>query len=83
MGILYQKMGKYREAVEVYDKAIENDPQNAKAYYNKGTVYQNKLKDYAKAGEAHQVVNLSNESMRLVCVYIPALPKENIRKLRG
>lgn len=38
---------------------------------------------YAKAGEAHQVVNKSNESMRLVCIYIPALPQENIEKIRS
>jgi len=37
---------------------------------------------YASAGEKHQVVNESNETMRLVCVYVPALPAQSVRKLR-
>jgi quercetin dioxygenase-like cupin family protein len=38
---------------------------------------------YAKAGEEHQCVNESNETMRLVCIYIPALPDEVIQKIRS
>lgn len=38
---------------------------------------------YAKAGKEHQCVNKSNETMRLVCIYIPALPEESIKKIRN
>jgi len=38
---------------------------------------------YASAGEEHQIVNESNETMRLLCVYIPALPDEVIAKFKG
>jgi quercetin dioxygenase-like cupin family protein len=37
---------------------------------------------YAKAEEEHQVVNESNETMRLVCIYIPALPEDKVKKIR-
>ncbi len=38
---------------------------------------------YAKAGEKHQCVNESNETMRLICIYIPALPEQIIQKIRS
>jgi len=38
---------------------------------------------YAKAGEQHQCVNESNETMRLICIYIPGLPEETITKIRS
>ena len=34
---------------------------------------------YAKAGEYHQIVNESPESMKLVCFYIPGLPEEAVK----
>lgn len=34
---------------------------------------------YAVAGEEHQLVNESHETMKLICVYIPALPEEAVK----
>jgi quercetin dioxygenase-like cupin family protein len=33
---------------------------------------------YARAQEEHQVVNESHETMKLICMYIPALPTEMV-----
>jgi tetratricopeptide (TPR) repeat protein len=33
---------KYKEAIENYDKAIQYDPRNIKAYNNKGILFEDK-----------------------------------------
>jgi mannose-6-phosphate isomerase-like protein (cupin superfamily) len=38
---------------------------------------------YARADENHQIVNESNETMRIVCVFLPALSEEKIKELEG
>lgn len=37
---------------------------------------------YAKAGLKHQCVNQSPETMKMACIYIPALPEEIVAKIR-
>ena len=50
-------LGKYKEAIENYDKAIELNPQYADAYYNRGNAeldlskYKEAIEDYNKAIE--------------------------------
>ena len=34
-------MKKHQKAIEFFDKAIESDPSNSKAYNNKGIAYNN------------------------------------------
>ncbi|MBT4288569.1 MAG: cupin domain-containing protein [Deltaproteobacteria bacterium] len=38
---------------------------------------------YAKAEKKHQCVNESPETMRMACIYIPALPEELVKKIRS
>jgi tetratricopeptide (TPR) repeat protein len=38
----YGKKGQYDEAISDYTKALEIDPKDAWAYYNRGNVYQKK-----------------------------------------
>lgn len=36
---------------------------------------------YAPANVEHDCVNLSNETMKLLCVYLPALPQQTVEQL--
>ena len=47
-GISLDNLGKYNEAIEYYDKALEIDPENAEALNNKGVA----LDDLGKYNEA-------------------------------
>ena len=47
-GFVYNDMGKYKEAIEDYAKALEIDPENAAAYNNRGFAY-NDMGEYSKA----------------------------------
>jgi len=49
-GVAYRGLKDYKKAIEDYDKAIEINPQYAKAYNNRGVAY-GKLKEYKKAIE--------------------------------
>ena len=46
-------LGKYNEAVEVYDQAIKVNPHFAGAHYSKGVVLDNHLGNYKGAIEAY------------------------------
>ena len=35
-GVALYKLGKFNEAILMYDRAIQINPKNAEAYYNKG-----------------------------------------------
>ena len=56
-GVALGYLGKYDEAIQAYDKAIEIDPQHAAAWNNKGIV----LYDQGKYNEALQAYNKSLE----------------------
>lgn len=56
MGVEYQSMGNYSEAIMAYDKAIEVNPQNAEVWYNKGTSLDS-LGKYEEAVEAYEKSN--------------------------
>src|SRR5579859_2188274 len=47
-GFAYKRGGKYQEAIEAYNHAIQIDPRYAAAYNNRGNTYC-ELKEYAKA----------------------------------
>ena len=40
-GLALDNLGRYEEAIKYYDKAIELDPNNADAWYNKGLLLVN------------------------------------------
>ena len=54
---MYGDLGQYERAIQDYDEAIRLNPQNAKAYYNRGSAYGRIGKsieaerDFAKAKE--------------------------------
>ena len=50
----YQQRGRHPEAIREFDKAIYNDPGNARAYNGKG-VSCDKLKDYARAVKSYEM----------------------------
>ena len=56
-GLALYELGKYKEAIQCYDKAIDIDPDDADAYYNKGCAldsleqYKEVIKYYDKAIE--------------------------------
>ena len=52
-GINYWKMGAYAKAVDVYQQAIDIDPNFKEAHYNLGIACWN-LREYAKAVDAYQ-----------------------------
>ena len=56
-GIALQEQGKYDEAVQAYNKAIEIDPQHASAWTNKGVA----LADQSEYDEAIQAYNKAIE----------------------
>ncbi|MFH0997490.1 MAG: tetratricopeptide repeat protein [Pseudomonadota bacterium] len=45
LGILYQRMGQPRQAIQSFEKAVAADPKNEKARFNKGYVLLNDMKD--------------------------------------
>ncbi len=47
--LIYDNMGRYREAVEEYRKALKQKPDDADTHYNLGIVYDNHIKDKEKA----------------------------------
>lgn len=51
LGDLLVKWGQYAEAVEVYRKRIQLDPENGTAHFDLGLVYLDKLQKYAEAVE--------------------------------
>ena len=62
MGVAYRAKGNYDKAIECYQKAIELNPDLAKAYYNMGVAYYAKgnfdqtiecLQKAARLGDAH------------------------------
>jgi mannose-6-phosphate isomerase-like protein (cupin superfamily) len=38
---------------------------------------------YARANENHQIVNESNETMRIACFFMPALPEQDVKEFEG
>jgi len=56
-GVVYSSKGEYDRAILVYNKAIENDPGKAAAYFNRGVTYydngeyERAILDYTKAIE--------------------------------
>ncbi len=56
-GIALYKLGKYQEAITSYDKAIEIDPNYAKAWHNKGLA----LKKQGNHIEAEQCFKIAKE----------------------
>ncbi len=57
LGVTFQQQGKYKKAIDYYDKAIEHNPKSADAYYNRGIAkralgdYKAAIADYDKAIE--------------------------------
>ncbi|HID19571.1 MAG TPA: tetratricopeptide repeat protein, partial [Methanophagales archaeon] len=49
-GIVFAMSGEYEKAIECFNKAIELDPNYARAYYNRGNAYYY-LKQYERAIE--------------------------------
>jgi tetratricopeptide (TPR) repeat protein len=47
-GLIFNKLGKYGEALEFFEKALELDPDNAETWYEKGLSLK-KLKQYQEA----------------------------------
>lgn len=54
-GIEYTNLQRYDEAIHSFQKAIETNPKNARAYYGLGGIY-NYKKMYPQAEEAFQTV---------------------------
>jgi tetratricopeptide (TPR) repeat protein len=59
-GLALNNLGKYNEAIEYYDKALQIDPKHADALYNKGLALnklqgtkseQRKIKTYTSDGK--------------------------------
>ena len=48
-GISYKSLGKYEEAIDCYDKAIEINPFYWNAYCNKGSILHNNMGLYQEA----------------------------------
>ena len=48
-------MGKYKEAIECFSRALEIDPENAEAWYNKGNTLYN-MEKYKEAIECYDKV---------------------------
>jgi tetratricopeptide (TPR) repeat protein len=53
MGVAYNELGKYQEAIDAYKETIKIKPDYHMAYYNMGGAY-NKLKEYQKAIDAYK-----------------------------
>jgi tetratricopeptide (TPR) repeat protein len=51
MGVAYDKLKEYQEAIDAYKEAIKIKPDDHKAYYNMGVAY-DKLKEYQEAIDA-------------------------------
>ena len=49
LGLVYQKEGKYDEAIESYQKALAIDPENAEVYNSLGFIYHEKKFNFEKA----------------------------------
>ena len=49
-GVAYERLGKYRRAIEDYDEAIRLDPKDAHTYSNRGVAYAS-LGEYQRAIE--------------------------------
>jgi tetratricopeptide (TPR) repeat protein len=53
MGLAYTGLGKFKKAIEAYEKAIEINPYYGTAYYNMGIAYTG-LGKFKKAIEAYE-----------------------------
>jgi tetratricopeptide (TPR) repeat protein len=61
MGFVYYDQGNYTKAIELYEKAIELDPDYAKAYYNRAVAYYY-MKEYDKAwDDVYKTQSLGNQ----------------------
>jgi len=52
--VLHDKRGNYRDAEREYLRCLEFDPQDQDAHFNLGILYQDKLRDPARAREHYQ-----------------------------
>lgn len=52
IGNCYNKLNKFEESLEYHERAIEEDPNNHKAYVNKGIVYR-LMGDYDRAAQSY------------------------------
>jgi tetratricopeptide (TPR) repeat protein len=53
MGVAYDKLKEYQEAIDAYKEAIKIKPDDHKAYCNMGVAY-DKLKEYQEAIDAYK-----------------------------
>jgi tetratricopeptide (TPR) repeat protein len=64
LGFKLGKEGKFQEAIEYFEKAIELEPGHDKAYYYMGAAYE-KLENYEKAIECYEkAVNINPKSVK-------------------
>ncbi len=51
LAMFYQKHGKYKKALKVYQELTKKHPEHAQSYYNQGYIYLTEYLDYPKAIE--------------------------------
>jgi len=58
-GLAYRHLGKYKQALADYDKAIQFNPKYAEAYNNRGVVYSNLGNDQQALGDYDKAIELN------------------------
>ncbi|MGR3311300.1 MAG: glycosyltransferase [Candidatus Brocadiales bacterium] len=71
LGTIYEKQGKYAEAIEELKKSIGLEPQYIEAYYNLAIVYE-------KTGKPHEAIGLYRKTTELNHSFIPGLKRLGI-----
>jgi tetratricopeptide (TPR) repeat protein len=60
LGVMYRRKGQFKEAIQSFDRAIQANPRQEAAYFNKGVVFLHDLKDQNEALKAwEQLVRIN------------------------
>ena len=63
-GLKYQKLGKFDEAIELYTKSLELNPEFDEAYFHRGVAYANKREYQPAKKDFEKVIELDSNSKR-------------------
>jgi tetratricopeptide (TPR) repeat protein len=80
LGVMYRRKGRPREAIKAFDRAIQVNPRQEAAYFNKGVVFLHDLNDRENAIKAWEELLRVNPMAKVQSGELVMELVENIKK---